>query len=106
MIKIGVLLSFIPIALFVKSAEKNFKNAQIKQVAAKRRERLDKEHGIDREKWKENFQALDEVYRITEKDELKKLRETGRTQMQVKDELERRGIKEPEGESSGEEAIR
>jgi len=43
-----VLLSFIPFGIFVKNAEGNFRKSQIKQISTKRRERLDKEHGVDR----------------------------------------------------------
>lgn len=43
-----VLLSFIPFGLFVKNAESNFRKANVKGISSKRRERLDKEHGIDR----------------------------------------------------------
>lgn len=44
-----VLLTFIPFGMFVKNAEGNFRKAEIKKIAEKRRLRLDKEHGIDRE---------------------------------------------------------
>ena len=44
-----VLLTFIPFGLFVKNAEGNFRKAEIKKIAEKRRLRLDKEHGIDRD---------------------------------------------------------
>ena len=44
-----VLLSFIPFGLFVMNAEGNFRKSEIKKIAEKRRRRLDKEHGIDRE---------------------------------------------------------
>lgn len=36
-----VLLSFIPIGLFIKNAESNFKKTQVKSMSARRRERLD-----------------------------------------------------------------
>ena len=44
-----VLFSFIPFGMFVRNAEGNFRKAEIKKIAEKRRRRLDKEHGIDRE---------------------------------------------------------
>ena len=65
--------------MFVRNAENNFRNAQVKQLSAKRRERLDKEHGIDRDKWKESMKEMDDVYRITEKEEIMKFREVGKT---------------------------
>jgi len=44
-----VLLSFIPFGMFVMNAEGNFRKSEIKKIAEKRRQRLDKEHGVDRE---------------------------------------------------------
>lgn len=41
-------LSLIPIFIFMTNAEKNLRRANVKQLSAKRRERLDREHGIDR----------------------------------------------------------
>lgn len=39
----------IPIVLFIRNAEAAFKKAGVKQITANRRERLDKEHNVDRE---------------------------------------------------------
>ena len=78
-LKGGILLSLVPIFIFVKNAEQNFRNAQIKELTAKRRERLDKEHGINREEWKESVKELDKMYRITEKEEIEKFRQVGKT---------------------------
>lgn len=58
-----VLLSFIPFALFAKNAEGNFRKTQIKSIAAKRRERLDEEHGIDRKALESDYETLDKEYR-------------------------------------------
>ena len=77
-----VLLSFIPFAIFVKNAEGNFRAAQIKNIAAKRRDRLDKEHGVDREALQNDYKALDKEYRITESEEIKKYLELGKTAKQ------------------------
>lgn len=74
-----VVFSFIPIFYFVKNAEENFRKAQVKQIAAKRRERLDKEHGIDRDEWKQSMSELDKMYRVTEKEEIEKYRQLGKT---------------------------
>jgi hypothetical protein len=41
---IMVLLSFIPIGLLFKNAEENFRKAEIKKIADRRRQRLDAEH--------------------------------------------------------------
>lgn len=43
-----VLLSFVGFGLFIKNAESNFRKAEIKKIAEKRRRRLDDEHGINR----------------------------------------------------------
>ena len=48
-------LTMIPFAFFVSNAENNFRKANVKQIATKRREKLDKEHGIDREVQRESF---------------------------------------------------
>ena len=74
-----VVLSLIPIYMFVRNAEQNFRNAQVKQLAAKRRERLDAEHGINREEWKESMKEMDKMYRVTEKEEIQKFRQVGKT---------------------------
>ena len=67
-----VLLSLVPFVMFLKNAEANFRKAGIKELHAKRRQRLDAEHGIDRDQMREDFEALDKIYRITEKEEIKK----------------------------------
>ena len=54
-----VLLSMVPVAFFIRDAEGNFKKAQIKNIAAKRRERLDQEHGVDRAAMEKDFEKLD-----------------------------------------------
>lgn len=43
-----MLLSLVPIAIFIKNAEAAFKMAGVKSIASNRRERLDKEHNVDR----------------------------------------------------------
>jgi hypothetical protein len=80
-----VLLSMIPIALFISNAEGNFRKAQVKQIASKRRDRLDREHGIDRKALQDDYRALDEEYRLTEKEEIKKYSELGKTPQQYYD---------------------
>ena len=77
-----VLLSFIPFGIFVKNAEGNFRKSQIKQISTKRRERLDKEHGVDRKALQDDFKALDEEFRVSEKEEIKKYLEIGKTPKQ------------------------
>ena len=80
-----VFLSMIPIGLFISNAEGNFRKAQVKQISSKRRDRLDKEHGIDRKALQEDYKALDEEYRLTEKEEIKKYLELGKTPQQYYD---------------------
>jgi hypothetical protein len=65
--------------MFVKNAERNFRAADVKKIAEKRRLRLDKEHGVDREMHKDAFIALDQMYRISEKAEIKKYQEIGKS---------------------------
>lgn len=43
----------------------------------KRRERLDREHGIDRNEYDENMEKLDYAYRVSEKEEIQKMRQLG-----------------------------
>lgn len=47
-----VLLSLVPFAIFLKNAEANFRKAGVKEIHKKRRERLDEEHGINRDNMK------------------------------------------------------
>ena len=65
-----VILSAIPFGLFVKNAEENFRKTDIKKAAERRRIRLDKEHGIDRDLHRSTFKKLDEIYRVSEKEEI------------------------------------
>ena len=74
-----VLLSFIPFGFLVKNAEGNFRKAEIKKIAARRRERLDKEHGVNRDEMEKDFGQLDELFRVSEKEEIKKYLELGKT---------------------------
>ena len=86
-----MLLSFIPFGLFMKNAEGNFRKAEIKKIAEKRRRRLDEEHGIDREQQMQHFEELDKIYRISEKQEINKYLEIGKTPKQYYEEQEARG---------------
>ena len=67
-----VLLSLVPFAIFLKNAEANFRKAGVKEIHKKRRERLDEEHGINRDNMKQDFDQLDKMYRVTEKEEIHK----------------------------------
>ena len=47
-IAIFIALTFVPVFYMIYNAEANFKKAGVKEIAKNRRQRLDKEHGIDR----------------------------------------------------------
>jgi hypothetical protein len=81
-----VLCTFIPFTIFIMNAEGNFRKTKVKEFASKRRERLDKEHGINREEMTQDWIALDRNYRLTEKEEIKKYSEIGKTPQQYYDE--------------------
>ena len=51
----------------------------MKQISTKRREKLDQEHGINRKDLQDSFKGLDEVYRVSEKEEIKKYLEISST---------------------------
>lgn len=87
-----VAISMIPIAIFVSNAEDNFRRAEVKKIAEKRRIKLDKEHGIDRDQIFEDYDKLDRMYRVTEKEEIGKYLEIGKTPTQYYQEQERRGL--------------
>jgi len=78
-VKFLVFLSFIPFAYLVLNAEATFKKTGVKQVSSRRRERLDKEHGIERNEMTEDFERLDNMYRISEKQEIEKYKRIGKT---------------------------
>ena len=95
-----VLLSFIPFGLFLRNAEGNFRKAEIKKIAEKRRQRLDKEHGIDRDEQFKHFEELDKIYRISEKEEIKKYLEIGKTPREYYAEQEARGFSKTESNAT------
>jgi hypothetical protein len=65
--------------MLVKNAESNFRKAEVKKIAARRRQRLDEEHDVDRESMEKDFNQLDKIYRVSEKEEIKKYLELGKT---------------------------
>jgi hypothetical protein len=79
LVTLCVILSMVPFVIFLKNAEANFRKAGIKELHAKRRQRLDAEHGIDRDKMREDFDTLDKIYRVTEKEEIQKYMQIGKT---------------------------
>ena len=74
-----VALTFLPLLYNVWKAESRFKKAGIKEISHKRRERLDKEHGVNRDDMRSDFGKLDEMYRVTEKQEIQKYKNIGKT---------------------------
>ena len=69
----------IPFYKLISNAEGNFKSAEVKKISEKRRRRLDIRDGIDRQSHEESFVQLDKIYRVTEKEEIKKYYEVGKT---------------------------
>ena len=51
----------------------------MKEISSKRRERLDKEHGVDRSEMKGSFKKLDDFYRVSEKEEIEKFNRIGKS---------------------------
>ena len=51
---------------------------------------LDKEHGINREQFQDNFKKLDDMYRVTEKEEIEKYNRIGKTTKQFYEDQEMR----------------
>ena len=93
-------ISLIPIAWFIYNAEGNFRKAQVKKIAERRRRRLDEEHDVDREDLQKSYAELDKMYRVSEKDELKKYLEIGKTPKQYYEEQEARGLIKQDGEAT------
>ena len=97
-----VILSLVPFFMFLKNAEANFRKAGVKELAKKRRERLDAEHGVNREKMREDFEELDKMFRVTEKEEIKKYMQIGKTAQDYYDQKD--GVGETEKEVKEEPA--
>ena len=70
-------------------AEARFKKAKVKEITHRRRERLDKEHGVDRKEWSADIQRLDELYRVSEKEEIEKYLAVGKSSQDYYDDLEK-----------------
>ena len=79
LIGLAVLCSFAPLFYVIINAEHTLRKTRVKELAKNRRERLDAEHGIDRPEMKEDFDKLDEIYRVSEKVEIEKFRRIGKT---------------------------
>lgn len=81
-----VVLSLVPFFMFLRNAEQNFRKAGIKELHAKRRQRLDEEHGVNRDRMREDFEELDKMYRVSEKQELAKYKQIGKSAQDYYDE--------------------
>lgn len=79
LVALMVVLSLVPFFMFLRNAEQNFRKAGIKELHAKRRQRLDEEHGINRDRMREDFEELDKMYRVSEKQELEKYKQIGKS---------------------------
>jgi hypothetical protein len=77
-----IVLTLMPLLYNIWNAERKFKAAGVKEISSKRRQRLDKEHGINRDDMRQDFQKLDEIYRVSEKEEIKKYKNIGKTSKQ------------------------
>jgi len=93
-----VILSLVGFGFFVSDAESNFRRAEIKKIAEKRRRRLDSEHGINRGEQMNHFEELDRIYRISEKQEIAKYLEIGKTPKEYFKEQADRGFPKEEGD--------
>ena len=95
-----VFISFIPFAIFIRNAEGNFRKSDIKKIAEKRRRKLDEEHGVDRDAMTAQYEKLDQMYRISEKEEIRKYLEIGKTPKQYYADQEARGLSR-DGDAAG-----
>ena len=64
-VKWMIVASFIPIGYVLLNAEYTLRKTKVKERSSARRERLDEEFGVDREQMTQNFEKLDEIYRIS-----------------------------------------
>jgi hypothetical protein len=80
---LAMTLTLIPIFYMFFNSHEILRKYQVKSISKKRRERLDEEHGIDRNKYDENMQKVDFVYRLTEKEEIEKMRQLGKNPRDV-----------------------
>ena len=75
---ICLISSLIPIAIFYRYSKEIFTSARPKERLQERRERLDREHNVDRDLQRKSFEQLDQLYRVTEREEMQKLRMAGK----------------------------
>ena len=80
---VAMFMSLIPIFYLFINSQEMLRKMEVKSITRKRRERLDKEHGIDREAFFENMEKLDKAYRISEKEEIQKMRQLGKSPRKV-----------------------
>jgi len=62
--------TLIPIGYFLMNAQEILVKWRLKDRVRMRRDHLDKQHGIDREAFDETMKQINEVYRVTEKEEI------------------------------------
>ena len=61
---------------------------------------MDREHNINREEMRQSYESLDNIYHVSEKKELKKMREVGITSQQFYDRKDLEMTKEQETEGT------
>ena len=84
-IKWLIVMSFAPIGYVLLNAEYTFRKTRVKELSSERRQRLDKEYGVDRDKMTEDFEKLDKIYRVSEKKEIEKFNRIGKTTQEFYD---------------------
>lgn len=74
----GIGCTLIPVGYFLLNAQEILVKWRLKDWVRMRRERLDKEHGIDRDEFEKTMNEIDQAYRVNEKEERKRLLELGK----------------------------
>mmetsp|Transcript_11349 Transcript_11349/g.19123 ORF Transcript_11349/g.19123 Transcript_11349/m.19123 type:complete len:236 (-) Transcript_11349:48-755(-) len=74
-----IFFTFVPIFFMFYNAQENFKKTGMKEMVQRRRERMDKQFGIDREQIDQDYDRLDEIYGVSEKEEIERYRRAGKS---------------------------
>lgn len=91
---IALFASLIPLGYFFFNSQKILTGMRLKDKVKDRRDRLDTEHGIDREGFMSAMKELDKSYWVSEKEDIDNLKKLGR-----------QGFYKPSEESLGEDRI-
>jgi len=96
----------VPYLYYATNAQEHFKKADIKGKVKQRREDLDDKHGVDRSKMKDDFTKLDEMYRVSEKEEIEKYKRIGKTTKQFyEDKLMREELETQKAEEKSDDKM-